>query len=723
MPRTWLIILTLFILLVTGDLVLKGIYLSSGAEEVMNMPVSEPVNHLSDAKSPYLLQHKDNPVWWHEWNDTAFEVARKEDKPVFLSIGYSACHWCHVMEEESFEDEEVAALLNEHFVAIKVDREERPDIDQVYMSVCQAMTGSGGWPLTIIMMPDKKPFYAGTYFPRNSYYGRPGMMDMLTQIVDLWISDRAKVTDIGDKITESLNRAAASFSAAELNEKHIEEAFRFFNNRFDRAFGGFGNAPKFPAPHNLMLLLRYWNKTGESEALEMVGKTLDAMMNGGIFDHLGYGFHRYSTDASWLVPHFEKMLYDQALLAMAYTEAFQATGAEKYADTARKIFDYVLRDLKSPEGGFYSAEDADSEGEEGKFYVWKKEEIIDVLGENDGAIFSDFYGVSENGNFEGSANILSIKRESAAFAAAGNIEPELLRRNLDLWRDKLFATREKRFRPFKDDKILTGWNGLMIAALAKGAPVLRDGKYLEAAQQAADFILDDLSDDAGNLLHRYRLGGAGIQANLDDYAFMIWGLLELFQSGHRAEYLDKALVLTEKMIASFWDEENGGFYFTPHDGEQLIARMKEVSDGAVPSGNSAAAYNLLRLGKITGSRKLSDRGSAVMTAFGESIEQNPGGYSMMLTALDFSLGPVKEIVISGIKNDPLTSAMIQTVSSRYLPGSVLIFADVDDAALEKLIPFIKNQPPIDGKAAAYVCENLQCRSPVTDPEELKTLLE
>ena len=443
------------VVIITGIIAVKDNCKSSELSEVDKMQVIDKTNHLVDAKSPYLLQHKDNPVWWHEWDEDAFETARREDKPIFLSIGYSACHWCHVMEEESFEDREVADLLNEHFVSIKVDREERPDIDQIYMSVCQSMTGSGGWPLTIIKTPEKKPFYAGTYFPKHAYYGRPGMMELLPQIVDIWRQDRKKITDIGEKVTESLHRIADTSLRSELSGKQIEEAFWFFKKRFDRNYGGFGSAPKFPTPHNLMLLLRYWKSSGESEALEMAEKTLEAMMSGGIFDHLGYGFHRYSTDAQWLVPHFEKMLYDQALLALAYLEAYQATGKEKYADTARKIFDYVLRDLKSPEGGFYSAEDADSEGEEGTFYVWKRDEIMETLGAGDGKIFCDFYGVTDGGNFEGQTNILSVRQDEAEFANLNQMDESTLRQKLDRWRGKLFDVREKREHPFKDDKILT----------------------------------------------------------------------------------------------------------------------------------------------------------------------------------------------------------------------------------------------------------------------------
>ena len=689
------------------------------------MPVNEETNRLAEAQSPYLLQHKDNPVWWHEWNEAAFETARREDKPIFLSIGYSACHWCHVMEEESFEDQEVAALLNEHFIAIKVDREERPDIDQVYMSVCQAMTGSGGWPLTVVMTPDKKPFYAGTYFPKNSYYDRPGMMELLPQIAEIWRQDRMKIDDIGQKVTESLHRLADTSLRSELNGKYIEDAFRFFEQRFDRSYGGFGAAPKFPTPHNLMLLLRYWQKSGEEEALEMAEKTLEAMMNGGIFDHLGYGFHRYSTDAQWLVPHFEKMLYDQALLAMAYTEAYQATGKAKYADTVRKIFAYVLRDLQSPEGGFYSAEDADSDGGEGQFYVWKRGGIREILGSRDGKVFCDYYGVTDEGNFEGQTNILNIRRSTSEFAALNNLDEETFRLKLGQWRDKLFALREKRVHPFKDDKILTGWNGLMIAALAKGGAVLGDEKYLAAAEDAAAFVQDRLTDEEGKLLHRYRNGEAGIPAFLDDYAFTIWGLLELFESGGKAEHLEQALRLTGIMIESFRDTENGGFYFTSDDAEQLISRMKEVYDGAVPSGNSVAAYNLLRLGKITCDQKLIEEGTAVIEAFGETVKQNPAGFSMMMTALDFALGPVREIVITGDAEDNLTRQMAGLINSRFLPRTVLIRIDetYNTDKLKQIIPFTETRISIGGLTTAYVCENFQCQAPVNDVEELKALLD
>ncbi len=562
-------------------------------------------NRLAGEKSPYLLQHADNPVDWYPWGDEAFAAAREQDKPIFLSIGYSSCHWCHVMEHESFEDEAVARLLNEHFISIKVDREERPDIDNIYMKVCQAMTGSGGWPMTVFMTPGGKPFFAGTYFPKQSKYGRPGMLELVPHMASLWKNDRKRLEQIGEHTTDALGSHAFTGDEQKLSEKLLTTAYSRLEASYDDVHGGFGGAPKFPTPHQLSLLLRYWDRTGDARALEIVGTTLRKMYGGGIYDHLGNGFHRYSTDPMWLVPHFEKMLYDQAMLAIAYLEAHQATGNSFYGEVAEEIFTYVLRDLASPEGAFYSAEDADSEGEEGTFYVWKKDEITEVLGEEDGKIFCERYGVTGSGNFEGK-NVLHISSETGADEVG-----------LDTMKEKLLTIRSKRPRPMLDDKILTDWNGLMIAALARGTRVTGDPAYAAAAAKAADFILGGMRTSEGRLLHRYRDGESAIPGYLDDYAFLIWGLIELYEATFDAKWLSEALVLAGGMIELFGDREDGrgGFFFTGRDAEKLIVRTKEVYDGAVPSGNSVAALELLRLGRMTGRTDLESAADALMEEF------------------------------------------------------------------------------------------------------------
>ncbi|MHA2429129.1 MAG: thioredoxin domain-containing protein [Candidatus Hermodarchaeia archaeon] len=563
-------------------------------------------NRLAKEKSPYLLQHADNPVDWYPWGKEAFSEAKKEDKPIFLSIGYSTCHWCHVMAHESFENERIAKLMNEVFVNIKVDREERPDIDSLYMSVAQMLTGSGGWPLTIIMAPDKQPFFAATYIPAETRFGRMGMDELIPEIQRLWKEDRNRLNAITKNIRTNLETSAQGSKGAELGEGVLEMAFDALKQRFDEEYGGFGFRPKFPSPHNLMFLLRYWKRTKNKEALRMVEETLHAMRKGGIFDHVGLGFHRYSTDPKWLLPHFEKMLYDQAMLTMAYAEAYQTTKKDEYAQTVREIITYVLRDMTSPEGGFYSAEDADSEGEEGKFYVWTEEEIRKVLPKQEANVFLKVYNFEPEGNFLEEAtgkrmgtNILHLKKPLATEAKAQKMTEEGLLKLLEGIREKLFEVREQRIHPHKDDKILADWNGLMIAALAKAARVLDEPSYAEAAKKAVNFVFTQMLDAKGRLLHRYRDKEAKILAFLDDYAFMIWGLLELYETTLEPEYLQKAVELNAELLTHFWDDVGGGFYFTSDDAEDLLVRKKDAYDGAIPSGNSVAMLNLLRLARIT----------------------------------------------------------------------------------------------------------------------------
>jgi len=667
-------------------------------------------NRLINEKSPYLLQHAHNPVDWYPWSNEAFEKAKKEDRPVFLSVGYSTCHWCHVMERESFEDEEVAALLNDHFVAIKVDREERPDIDHIYMAVCQAMTGQGGWPLTVIMTPDKKPFFAGTYFPKFSRYGQPGLMDILGQVEKQWRSNREGIASSGGRIVRAIQNHLRSEGPGHLEEDTVHEGYSALKKSFDPDYGGFGSAPKFPTPHNLGFLLRYWKWTGEDEALSMVEKTLQAMHDGGIYDHLGFGFSRYSTDRKWLVPHFEKMLYDNALLAMVYLEAYQVTGKEQYARVAREILRYVLRDMTSPEGAFYSAEDADSEGEEGKFYVWTPGEIKDILGPETGSLFCRLYGVTEKGNFEG-RNILN------------RIDAQARAADMEEARRKLFLARERRPHPYKDDKVLTSWNGLMIAALAMGSRVLHESAYREAAIRAAEFIWVHLRDERGRLLARYRDGEAAHPGYIDDYAFLTWAMIELYQADLKPAWLRQALELQEEQNRLFWDREQGGFFFYGCDVEELLARPKEIYDGATPSGNSVSAHNLLRLARLTGRQELAAMADTMFQSFAGKVEDYPAGYTHFLTALLFSLVPGKEIVV--VADYEAIGDDLQPLWSTFAPDTVFLYnlEEEEYKGLDAIAPFIRGMTSHEDKPTFYVCQNFACRRPTTDVTEVRTLLQ
>lgn len=673
-------------------------------------------NKLSQEKSPYLLQHAHNPVNWHPWSKEAFEKAQQEGKPIFLSIGYSTCHWCHVMERESFEDEEVAELLNRYFISIKVDREERPDIDHVYMTFCQMLTGHGGWPLTILMTPEQKPFYAGTYFPKKGRMGMQGLMEILGKIVDMWKNKRESLVIAGEEFAESIRKETLNDAEeGNITEETFQQGFKLLQRFFDPKYGGIGSAPKFPTPHSLGFLLRYWKASGEEDAFRMVEKTLDSMYRGGIFDHVGFGFSRYSTDRKWLVPHFEKMLYDNALLAIACIETYQVTHKPVYAEIAEKIFTYVLRDMTSPEGGFYAAEDADSEGEEGKFYVWSVEEIKEILGETDGQFFCEYYGITPKGNFEGKNILNRIDREEDVQFQQNRIEP---------LRKKVFEEREKRIHPFKDDKILTSWNGLMIAAMSLGGRVLRKSEFTDAAERAAEFIIKKLVREDGRLLARYREGHADFPGYVDDYAFLVWGLIELYQATYKPEYLKKALELNREMLRYFWDDTNGGFFLYGSDSESLISRPKELYDGALPSGNSVAAMNLIRLSRITGGSTLEEYADRQFKAFGAMVGENPSSYTHFMMAAMFAVYPGKEVVIAGEKEQADTRQMINTLSSSFLPNTVSILAskDAKGQGLEKIVPFIQNQSMIEGKSTAYVCENFSCNAPVTNPGELEDLL-
>ncbi len=689
------------------------------------------MNRLSREKSPYLLQHASNPVDWYPWGEEAFQRAADEDKPVFLSIGYSTCHWCHVMERESFEQDEVGKILNEHFVAIKVDREERPDIDQIYMTVCQALTGSGGWPLTLILTPDRRPIFAGTYFPPDGRFGRPGLKGILYQIVGAWENQRDRVFRAAEEITEAIQPQFSGSPGGALDEATLRLCFDQLASRYDELHGGFGAAPKFPTAHAFTCLLRWWSRSSDPRALEMVETSLQAIRRGGVYDHVGFGFHRYSTDREWLVPHFEKMLYDQALLMVAYTEAYQATHNPFYGAVAREIATYVLRDLSSPEGAFYSAEDADSEGEEGKFYVWRRSEVEAILGPEEADLYSSAYGVEVEGNWRDEAagrkpgtNIPHWAADPAALAREFEIGPEELARRLEASRQKLFAARGRRVHPHKDDKVLTAWNGLMIAALSKGAQALEEPSFAEAAGRAVAFLEKKLVRADGRLLARYRDGEAAHPAYLDDYAFLCWGLLELYEATFAVRHLDRALQLAREMERLFWDEGEGGFYFTGNDGEKLLARTKEIYDGATPSGNSVAAWVLARLGRMTAQPELERRAEAIVRAFSGTTAKVPSVHTQLLAALDFMVGPTREIVIAGDPAEPAARSMIQAVRRRFLPRQVLLVKTPEEAAaLEALAPFVKEQRPAGGKPTAYFCENYACQAPVTSVAELERALD
>jgi uncharacterized protein YyaL (SSP411 family) len=692
------------------------------------------MNRLSSEKSPYLRQHAGNPVDWYPWGDEAFDRARREDKPVFLSIGYSTCHWCHVMERESFADEEVARLLNGAFVCIKVDREERPDLDQYYMAVGQMLTGSGGWPLTIVMTPDKKPFFAGTYFPKEQRWGRPGLKDLVPRIREIWETRRDDIVRSAAGIFEAVREARAQTEAStplrpELGPSILDKAFHDLCANFDGKRGGFGSAPKFPLPHNSAFLLRYWRRTGNAAALDMAEKTLRAMKRGGIWDHLGFGFHRYSTDAAWLVPHFEKMLYDQALLAEVYAEAYLATGKGDFRRTAVETLEYVLRDLAAPDGAFFTAEDADAEGEEGRFYLWRKEEIDSVLEGGQAALAGRVFGVRGEGNFaeqggerEG-RNILYEEKFPVEAAAELGIPREGLETTMAAIRDKLFRTREKRPRPFKDTKILADWNGLAIGALARVARITDDSRFLDAAETAASFILEKMRDPERRLFHTFTEGEARIPAFLDDYAFLVKGLIEVHQAGFDPYYLEGALELMDIAMADFMDTKDGGF-FAVSFGTELPIRAKEVYDGAVPSGNSVMLMNLLRLGRLTGRRDLEDFAAQLTAAFAGQVGARPAIHTEFLRGMDYAFGPSAEVVVVGRAGDTRVETLVGALKNAYLPNAVILFrpARTRSPKIEKLAPFTKGMREVDGGAAAYVCTGGRCLRPVTTAEELVQVL-
>ncbi|GMK41505.1 thioredoxin domain-containing protein [Paenibacillus sp. CCS19] len=681
-------------------------------------------NRLINEKSPYLLQHAHNPVDWYPWGREAFDKAKKENKPIFLSIGYSTCHYCHVMERESFEDDEIAALLNKDFVAVKVDREERPDIDSLYMAACQAMTGGGGWPLTILMTPKQEPFFAGTYIPKERTAGRHGLNELLTQISNKWRNGRSEVNGIATKIRAELDKHRSTASKGKWDPSMAEQAYNTYTQIFDEEDGGFGSEQKFPMPHNWSLMLAYDAKVDQPNALRMTEETLDAMWRGGIFDHIGYGFSRYSTDSRWLVPHFEKMLCDNAQLAILYTEAYQRTGNPLYRTITEQIFTYVEREMTDANGGFYSAEDADSEGVEGKFYVWTPQEVEAVLGAEAAQRFNRVYDITEEGNYKGSSIPNLINTAIGEIAAELGLTVEALEAELDAGRTKLYEARKNRVRPYKDDKILTGWNGLMIAALAFGAKAFGESVYAERAERAARFLKDKLVREDGRLLARYRDGDAAIPAFLDDHAYLLWGLNELYEATFNPEWLEWAQTVADQMIRLFGDRAYGAFFFTASDAEKLIIRLKETMDGAQPSGNSVAARQLHKLFRLTGEIHYRDWAVGTLDGLSDAVSKFPSAHAMILLAglAAESAGP--DVVITGDRADSETAAMIAAAQQAYAPHGTIVFVPAGDegAAMREKWPHVADKGLVDGKPAAYVCRDFTCQAPVTSSAALKEQL-
>ncbi len=700
-------------------------------------PASRPANRLAKEKSPYLLQHAHNPVDWYPWGEEAFAKARAEDKPIFLSIGYSTCHWCHVMERESFEDEAVGRYLSEHFVCIKVDREERPDIDRVYMAYVQAATGSGGWPMSVWLTPDLKPFHGGTYFAPTSQFGRPGFLPLLKRITELWRDSRADLVASAEKATGFLRQQGALAAPTEgaLGEETLREGARYFAQVYDAKLGGYGNAPKFPRPSCFLFLMRHAARAKDADALESVEHTLREMARGGIHDHLGGGFHRYSVDAEWHVPHFEKMLYDQGQLAVAYAEAWQSTKDPLFAATLRSLCDYVLRDLTAPEGAFWSAEDADSlsadgEKREGAFYVFTKEEV-DAIAGDDAAAFSLRYGVEDGGNASDphgeliGQNVLHVRRDAPEIAERLGIDAEETARRIASAEKALLAARNARPRPHLDDKILVGWNGLMISGLAAAARVLEEPRFAEAAVRAARYIEERmLNAKTMTLSRRARDGAIGLRAHADDYAYFAQGCLDLYGATLDPHWIDLAARLHTKQDALFRDEATGAYFSSAEGDPSILVRLVEDYDGAEPAPGSVAARNALRLAELTGEDALRARGEETILAFGERLRRFPAALPQMLVALDALLATPQHVVIAGDAESGDTRAMLRAVASRFLPNATLLLVDGAgrQAWLGERLPFVANMKPIGGNATAYVCVNRACRLPVNELTELEKLL-
>ena len=674
-------------------------------------------NRLAQETSPYLLQHKNNPVDWYPWGEEALEKARAEDKPILLSVGYSACHWCHVMERESFEDEATAEIMNKHFVNIKVDREERPDVDSIYMSAVQAMTRHGGWPMTVFMTPDGAPFYGGTYFPPVPSRGMPSFKQVLLSLADAYANRREEVLASAENVREFLKESStASIPRSEVSEGLLTHAANALAGQIDNRFGGFDGAPKFPQAMNLEVLLRHHKRTGDRAALSGVELTLRQMANGGIYDQLGGGFARYSVDEYWLVPHFEKMLYDNALLARLYLEAYEATGDGFYRRIAEETLDYVMRDMRSPEGGFYSAEDADSEGVEGKFYVWTPEEIEATLEPEDAKLAERYWDVTERGNFEGK-NILNVPRPPEAVADEFGLSTEELWQRILLIRERLFTEREKRVRPGRDEKVLAAWNGLMLRAFALAAGATGREEYLRVAEENAVFLLEKLVVD-GRLRRSYKDGQARLNGYLEDYACVADGLVELYEATFETRWLREAASLADAILGLFWEEAEGAFYDTAADHEELVTRPRDVYDNATPSGNSVAVDVLLKLSVLLEREDYRERAGAVLDNLSGGMVQVPGAFGRLLSALDFYLSTPYEVAIIGEREAPDTKMLLETVYSSYLPNKVVAGRSENDEEATQLVPLLANRPMRGGRPTAYVCVNYACQSPTTDPAEL-----
>ena len=678
-------------------------------------------NRLINETSPYLLQHANNPVDWYPWGEEALERARSEDKPILLSIGYSACHWCHVMERESFENETIAGLMNDNFVSIKVDREERPDLDQVYMQAVQMLTGSGGWPMTVFLTPEGKPFYGGTYFPPEDRQGMPGFPRLLTSIAEAYSTNRGEIDRVTKQLTTQMSQSnQVSQGTSILTVDILHKAYSSLATNFDYQNGGFGNAPKFPQPMTPEFLLRYYHHGYNPRALELVELTLEKMAYGGIYDQIGGGFHRYSTDAYWLVPHFEKMLYDNALLARLYLHTYLITGRALYRRVVEETLDYVLREMTDSSGGFYSAQDADSEGVEGKFFVWSPDEINSVMGDADGEVFAGYYGVTGAGNFEGK-NILNIRQDPEEFAETKGLTADQLGDIINRGSKALLEVREQRIHPMRDDKVLASWNGLMLRSFAEAAAALGRPDYLAVAIKNAEFLARSMKSD-GRLLRTYRDGQAKLLGYLEDYSFVIDGLLALYEATFDLRWLDEAVTLADSMIELFWDENIGGFYDTGSDHETLVVRPRDVFDNAQPCGGSVASDVLLRLAVFTGNNDYSAKATVPLRSLHQAMSQSPGGTGHWLSALDFYVSPPKEIAVIGPRDDPTTQALLDTVFHRFLPNKVVMGVETPlipaDDNSEADIPLLAGRGMVGGLPSAYVCQNYACQLPVTDPAGL-----
>jgi uncharacterized protein len=680
-------------------------------------------NRLATETSPYLRQHANNPVDWYPWGAEAFEQARAEDRPVLLSVGYSACHWCHVMEHESFEDEATASVMNDLFVNVKVDREERPDVDSIYMTAVQTMTGHGGWPMTVFLRPDGTPFYGGTYFPPEPRHGLPSFRQILTAVAEAYRTRRGEVDHTAANLLESLEQSMALQGPSDsLDPSLLDDAFRGLASRYDARHGGFGGAPKFPQPMSLEVLLRHHARTGDEQSLRMVVHTLRQMARGGMYDQVGGGFHRYSVDAHWLVPHFEKMLYDNALLARLYLHGYQTTRDGELRRAAEEILGYVRREMTSPEGGFFSAQDADSEGVEGKFYVWTPSEVDAILGPEEGALFRLYYDVTEEGNFEG-RSIARVQRSVGAVAEEAGVDPAHLEAILARGRERLYGARARRVWPARDDKVLTSWNAMMLQAFAVAARVLGRDEDRQTAVRNAEFLLRELRP-GGELMRTWRDGVARIDGFLEDHALLADALLSLYEATFDPRWVGEARRLADRLLELFWDEEAGLFHDAREGGEALVVRPRSVDDNPTPSGNSAATLVLLRLSAFTGEPRYERVAVRVLRSMGALMRRAPMAFGHLLAALDFHLATPREVVVAGEPGDEVTRSLLDVVGERYRPNTILALRRAaDDDGVEAILPLLAGRAPVDGRPAAYVCRRFTCRQPVTEPEALRAELE